>query len=371
MICSRTAAKSRWVNEEILTFKRLGREDRIFCLIVDGEPGASADPAQAQLECFPHALIHRLGADGQLTAERGEPIAADVRPRKDRPHSALLKLIAGMLGIGLDELKRRDASRRRRRTIALVSASIAGMIITSVLAAAAWIARNEAVRQARTSRKVTAFIVDLFNIYDPSGGSAARSRAREILDKGATRIETELADQPAIQATLMDTHGDHLHRTSGSTGPRSRSMRESLAKRRTLSGDTTAEIARTLGHLGEALMLNEEYEEAAKRLQDALAIQRTDLGSTPADVADTLSAIADLMSYTGKYDEGQPLHRGGACASAAACTAKCTPTSPRASATWASTSASVATSIRRRSTCARRWNSCASCIRACIRIWRR
>jgi hypothetical protein len=37
VICSPKAAKSRWVNEEILTFKRLGREHRIFCLIIAGE----------------------------------------------------------------------------------------------------------------------------------------------------------------------------------------------------------------------------------------------------------------------------------------------------------------------------------------------
>ena len=36
VICSPKAAQSRWVNEEILTFKRLGREDRIFCLVVAG-----------------------------------------------------------------------------------------------------------------------------------------------------------------------------------------------------------------------------------------------------------------------------------------------------------------------------------------------
>jgi len=41
VICSPAAAASRWVNEEILTFKRLGRESRIFCLLVAGEPGAS------------------------------------------------------------------------------------------------------------------------------------------------------------------------------------------------------------------------------------------------------------------------------------------------------------------------------------------
>jgi tetratricopeptide (TPR) repeat protein len=304
--CSPAAAKSRWVNEEILAFKRLGRSERIFSLIVDGEPGVADDPARAHLECFPPALLFALGADGELATERGEPIAADVRPGKDRKATALLRLLAGMLGIGFDDLRRREVSRRYRRLLALVTASVAGMLIAAALAAAAWIARNEAVRQAETSRKVTAFIVDLFNIYDPSGGVGSAITAREILDKGAARIDTELADEPAIQATLMDTMGTiytglGLYRTAIPL------MRDSLAKRKELSGDTAAEIARTLGHLGEALMLNAEYGEAAKRLQDALAIQRTAPGSTPADVADTLSAIADLMSYTGEYDKGQPL----------------------------------------------------------------
>jgi hypothetical protein len=42
VVCSRNSAKSVWVNEEIKFFKKLGREDRVFGLIVDGEPNASA-----------------------------------------------------------------------------------------------------------------------------------------------------------------------------------------------------------------------------------------------------------------------------------------------------------------------------------------
>ena len=41
VICSPQSAQSKWVNEEILSFKRLGREQHIFCLIIGGEPNAS------------------------------------------------------------------------------------------------------------------------------------------------------------------------------------------------------------------------------------------------------------------------------------------------------------------------------------------
>lgn len=313
VICSPKAANSRWVNEEILTFKRLGREDRIFCLVVAGEPGASSNPELASLECFPPALIRKLGPDGELTEERGEPIAADVRPDKDRPNTALLKLLAGMLGIGFDDLRRREVSRRYRRLLALGSASFVGMVIAIVLAATAWIARNEAVEQralaekeAETSRRVTASIVDLFKISDPSEGVGNTITARELLDRGAARIETELADQPAIQATLMDTMGT-IYTGLGLYGTAIPLMRESLRKRASLSEDTTVEVAKTLGHLGEALMLKGDYDEATKRLEDALSIQRKVLARSDPEIATTLSALADLKSYTGKYVEGLPL----------------------------------------------------------------
>jgi tetratricopeptide (TPR) repeat protein len=313
VICSPMAAKSRWVNEEILTFKRLGREHRIFCLIVDGEPGASANPRLAELECFPSALIHKLGDDGQLTAERNEHLAADARPQKDRKRDALLKLLAGMLGIGLDELKRREARRRQRRMFALVSGSLAGMVIASVLATAAWIARNEAERQrihaereAETARQVTRFIVDLFKIYDPSEARGSQVTAREILDKGAARIDTELADQPAIQATLMDTMGT-VYTSLGLYGTAIPLARKSLDKRRSVAGENDAEVAESLGHLGEVLALNADFAEAEQRLQEALAIQRRVLGNWHADVADTLSGLADVTSFTGAYAKGQPL----------------------------------------------------------------
>ena len=41
VICSPNSANSHWVNEEILAFKRMGREDRVLALIVDGEPDAA------------------------------------------------------------------------------------------------------------------------------------------------------------------------------------------------------------------------------------------------------------------------------------------------------------------------------------------
>ena len=94
----------------------MGRGDQTYCLIVDGEPP----------DCFPPALLAGDGA---------EPIAADVRDGGDGKNQAKLKIIAGMLGVGLDELRQRDLQRRNRRLVWFSTASIAGVLVTTALAA--------------------------------------------------------------------------------------------------------------------------------------------------------------------------------------------------------------------------------------------
>src|SRR5262245_35929399 len=55
VICSPHSATSRWVNEEILAYKRLGREDQVLAIIVEGEPNTADEPSVQALECFPRA----------------------------------------------------------------------------------------------------------------------------------------------------------------------------------------------------------------------------------------------------------------------------------------------------------------------------
>jgi eukaryotic-like serine/threonine-protein kinase len=155
VICSPRSATSRWVNEEILGFKRLGRAHRVFCLIVDGEPNATDMPGRQDEECFAPALRFVLDADGQPTGERTEPIAADARAGRDGKPNAKLKLISGLLGVGYDELRQRELQRRNRRMVAVTALALVVMSVTSALAISAVIARRGAdvARQAAERRQ--------------------------------------------------------------------------------------------------------------------------------------------------------------------------------------------------------------------------
>ncbi|WIG56279.1 MAG: hypothetical protein OJF61_002067 [Rhodanobacteraceae bacterium] len=145
VICSPASAASRWVNEEVLAYKRMGRASRIFCLIVDGEPNATDLPGREAEECFCPALRFATGADGRPTDERTEPIAADVRPGKDGKQNAKLKLIAGMLDVGFDALKQREQRRQVQRMTAIAALAVIVMLITSALAVAAQVSRHRAI----------------------------------------------------------------------------------------------------------------------------------------------------------------------------------------------------------------------------------
>jgi WD40 repeat protein len=122
VLCSPRAVTSPWIDQEIRRFKALGHEERVHCLLVGG---GEEDAPKDVSEWMPTALRYRVDADGRLTGERAEPLAADARPEGDGKAGACLKLIAGILGVEYDELKRRDAQwRRRRRRVRLAAAAV-------------------------------------------------------------------------------------------------------------------------------------------------------------------------------------------------------------------------------------------------------
>ncbi|MDZ7629120.1 MAG: TIR domain-containing protein [Parvularculaceae bacterium] len=178
VLCSPNAAKSRWVNEEIKLFHRLHGPGRCFAIIVAGEPGS------ADAECFPPALRFKLDASGAPTAESGEPLAADAREQGDGKRVALLKTAAGMLGVGLDDLVRRDARARARRLQAIAAGTSA---IAASMTFAALFAINQR-NEARTARGeaenlIEFMLSDLSDRLEPVGSlSILEEVGGEVLD---------------------------------------------------------------------------------------------------------------------------------------------------------------------------------------------
>ena len=138
VICSPNSAKSQWVNQEIIDFKKIHGEKKIHAIIIDGEPHAKdSDKFDDDLECFPEALKYQVDEDGNLTDIHKEPIAGDLRKGKDGKELGKLKLIAGLLGVKFDELNRREEKRNKRKrlvwslVVALLFVVMAGLTLFS------------------------------------------------------------------------------------------------------------------------------------------------------------------------------------------------------------------------------------------------
>jgi tetratricopeptide (TPR) repeat protein len=313
VICSPQSAKSRWVNEEILAFKRLGRENRIFCVVVGGEPNATDMPGREDEECFPPALRFKIGADGGLTDVPSEPIAADARPGKDGKANAKLKLISGLLGVGFDSLRRREQQRRNRRLFVLSCSATVGMVVTSSLAAYALMQRSAAQRQtlraeaeARTAKETTRFLVDLFKISDPGEARGNSVTAREMLDKGAARMDGELSKLPAIHATLMDTLGT-VYMGLGLYAQARPLLDRAVITRRTLVDADPATLSGSLSHQGELLFRLADYSGGEKAYREAIRIdsQRPKTRDSRLELADSLYGLGKLLDTEGHYPEAE------------------------------------------------------------------
>ena len=170
VLCSPASANSRWTNAEIESFKHTRPEGCVFAVVVAGEPFASDIPGREGEECFPPALRHKYDRRGRPTAKRAEPLAADLREGGEGRRLGFLKLVAGMLGVGLDELVQRETTRRHRQLAWLAAASLAGMAVTSTLAVTAIQARDAARDQRREAEGLIGFMLgDLRDKLEPIG----------------------------------------------------------------------------------------------------------------------------------------------------------------------------------------------------------
>ena len=133
----------------------MGRSSQILCLIVDGDPSAS----NPHYDCFPPSLRHRYDHSGNLLDGETEPVAADIRKQADGPAMARLKIIAGMLGVGLDDLRRRELQRKQRRMAIVTASSLFAAAFTAVLALNAVSARNEAEQRRQQAENLLGFMV--------------------------------------------------------------------------------------------------------------------------------------------------------------------------------------------------------------------
>lgn len=254
VICSPAARASLWVNEEIKRFKASGRSNRIFCFLVSGSPDAhSADCA------FPPAILQ----DG-FGHVIHEPLAANATPKGDGKRNAMLKIAAGLLAVGVDDLKQRDAQRQARFWS---SVAFGSFFITALTIGLAIYALN-AKRESEIAR------------YE---SEIRRHQAEGLISFMLGDLREKL--EPIGKLELLDSVGDQAMKYFATLGDRG-SPKELLAR------------AKALHQIGEVRKAQGELEPALNAFKQSL-IQSEALYKTDTSNNDYLFELGQAEFWVG------------------------------------------------------------------------
>jgi non-specific serine/threonine protein kinase/serine/threonine-protein kinase len=243
--------------------------------------------------------------------------------------------------------------RRHRAGVAIAATGLLLLIafVTTLILQTARIAaeRDRANRESAARGAVSEFLTDLFKVSDPSEARGNSITARELLDRGAQKIESELADQPVIQAELMETIGV-IYRELALYKQAQPLIEAALATRIQLFGETHRDTLRAkmnqasifnkqqrfaeagalyesiavtakktlpdedplfaeiMLELGSTYMFEADYEQAERVLLDSVERFRRVKGDQPDDYRAQLE-LTKLYLYQSHYDEAQTRYR--------------------------------------------------------------
>ncbi len=155
-------------------------------------------------------------------------------------------------------------------SVALAAAVIAGFIGTATglvrarqAEADARASAEDSRRQAQTSDRVARFLVDLFDAAKPEEQDGAEVTARQMLDRGAEKIRTQLDDEPLVKARMLRTVSDAY--SSLARYPNAATL-----------ADEAITVARAAGPAGERELVKAltAYAVTHRRLEDVAGAER-------------------------------------------------------------------------------------------------
>ena len=200
----------------------------------------------------------------------------------------------------------------RRHRLAVAASAVVALavfgLIASLVIGSARVARerDRANREAQAAERVSDFLVGAFAISDPDESRGNKITAREVLDKGARQIETDLAGQPALQARLMSTMGK-VYEGLGLYEPARQLLDKAIGLQKKTLGPDHQETLASQRMLARILQYQAQYSAAEKLYSETLQKQERFLGSDAMDALRTKANLGSLYNEQGRYADAEKL----------------------------------------------------------------
>jgi len=173
-------------------------------------------------------------------------------------------------------------------------ALLAGLGMALWEAHAARLAARRADAEAMRAERVKSFLLSVFRQSDPNQTAGATITAREILEKGAQRIDAELASEPVMQAEVLDAVAN-IEVNLGLTDAALAHARKGLSLREANLPRGDARIAESRVLLGAAQSIHGDVQEAKRTLERALAETVAARGADSLEAAEAQRTLASVL----------------------------------------------------------------------------
>ncbi len=178
--------------------------------------------------------------------------------------------------------------------IALIGFSI-GM---GVLAHRATRERLKAEREAR-------FLTDMFQAATPEQARGRTITAHDLLDLGAERVDKELASEPAVRASLLDTISG-AYRSLGIYGEGKEVAERAFNLKLQTLGPNNPSTVDTLYLLANLIRLKGEFQKAEPLFRQVVTLRTKILGVNDPALAESLGALGECLYLEDKNAEAEP-----------------------------------------------------------------
>ena len=260
----------------------------------------------------PAKLARRLSGDLDtivLTALRREPerryasvekLAEDLRryltgqPVSARPDT---------FGYRAGKLLRRHAL----ASTALALAVLAIGLLTAFYAVRLAHERDRARLEAAKAQQASAFLASLFELSNLDRTKGVKLSLRDVVDRGAATLSSELTEQPDVAATMMELIGT-VYRQLGVYEQAQPLLERALRIRQQSLGTQHPDVAASLHKLGVLLQARGNYAAARSYYQRSVDTYAAALGPDHPDGVWPLRSLAGLLYSAGDYAAAQPLY---------------------------------------------------------------
>jgi serine/threonine-protein kinase len=152
--------------------------------------------------------------------------------------------------------------------------------------------------------QLASFLVDVFGDADPAVTRGREVTARELLARGASRVETDLAGKPLEQMRLWSTIG-LIYRNLGLYEDAEILQRRAVTIGAEAMGDEHPDVLQARARLGDVLHGLGDYDAAEVQMRKAFEGRTLSLGANHQLTLDSATGLGIILEYKGELDEAE------------------------------------------------------------------